>query len=598
MKILFVTGGYNGSSLVLENGPLMLATILNQADFDVQIFDLDDYRFNECQNYSINNNQINIEAEQILSKKPDVVNFYGISSTYIYNVLLAKRVKQLSKTTKVVFGGPQSTLTAEKSMGAFKWIDIIALGEGESYIKDLYFCLKECNDLAMIPSIIYRRNDEIVKTELPCDLINLDDLPTIDYSLVDLSKYVLNNGYLRIEGGRGCPFSCTFCSTKSFWKNNFRKKSVNKMIDEITYIKNEYGIRSFSIVHDLFTVDKKHIIEFCDAIINSNLKIKWRCSSRIDTLDEEIILKMSLSGCTDIYLGVETGSTKIQKLINKNIDIKNSINIINTISQYKIKPKVSLMYGFPNEGEDDLDKTLKYFKYILETESRPSQLHLLGVLPNTEIYNEVKDELQFSEALSDIAMSYDEDLFYDIIREYPDIFPFYYTFKSDLRDKYQGLEIFMNKVPYVLFKKFNGTYSTLMEYYRNDFRLLYLDFKKANEVQYSNRCIYQDEYIQRVASTQKDHLLESYKHRLGIVIDELTSFINKTSFGEFSTVVRNVFKYEKDIINFMYYTSSTDAKYNYDFDVTKYLSSKVLSHNRLELCFKKTDSKLRVFKVD
>ena len=165
--------------------------------------------------------------------------------------------------------------------------------------------------------------------------MNLETLPIIEFPS-ELLKKVRE---IPIEVGRGCPFECTFCSTSHFWKKKFRLKSINKIISEIIHYAN-FGFATFNFIHDLFTLDKVFIVEFCTELIKSNLNIKWGCSARLDTLDEELIKLMSKAGCTGIYIGLETYSQSLQSKIKKNLTLTKIILVIIFVVQ---KLKISLL---------------------------------------------------------------------------------------------------------------------------------------------------------------------------------------------------------------------------------------------------------------
>src|SRR5262249_8992500 len=120
-----------------------------------------------------------------------------------------------------------------------------------------------------------------------------------------------------LELGRGCPFSCTFCSTNDFFRRRFRLKSPAHMIAEMRRVKETYGIDSFELVHDMFTVDRKRVVEFCEALIASQEEFTWGCSARTDCVDEELIAFMARAGCRGIFFGIETGSRRMQRIIDK-----------------------------------------------------------------------------------------------------------------------------------------------------------------------------------------------------------------------------------------------------------------------------------------
>ena len=159
---------------------------------------------------------------------------------------------------------------------------------------------------------------------------------------------------LNIETGRGCPYNCTFCSTKTFWNRKVRLKSIDRLINEIKYYDNNYSINNFGFIHDLFTARKQHIMEFCKKLVDLRLNINWTCDTRADTLDEEIVKLMAKAGCNRITLGVETGSDRMQQIINKNLTISKIKETIKLLDKYNIKMKICVMYGFPEEEERDL----------------------------------------------------------------------------------------------------------------------------------------------------------------------------------------------------------------------------------------------------
>ena len=124
---------------------------------------------------------------------------------------------------------------------------------------------------------------------------------------------------IELEAGRGCPYGCTFCSTSPFWGRKFRIKSVEALICEMVSFNKKYGVTKFSLVHDMFTANPGHLEHFCNNIIQEVPNFTWGCSSRVDVLNEAIIDKMRKANCKGIYLGIETGSPSMQKLINMQV---------------------------------------------------------------------------------------------------------------------------------------------------------------------------------------------------------------------------------------------------------------------------------------
>src|SRR5205809_1059956 len=131
-----------------------------------------------------------------------------------------------------------------------------------------------------------------------------------------------------LELGRGCPFACTFCSTNDFFRRNFRLRSPNRMLQDMRVIASTYAIRDFELVHDMFTVDRRRVAAFCEAMITSREEFTWSCSARTDCIDEELLELMARAGCRGIFFGVESGSERMQKIIDKHLDPRRAEEVI------------------------------------------------------------------------------------------------------------------------------------------------------------------------------------------------------------------------------------------------------------------------------
>ncbi len=96
----------------------------------------------------------------------------------------------------------------------------------------------------------------------------------------------------------------------------------------------------------MFTADKNRIEKFCDKLLSENVNISWMCSSRIDVLDEKIVKKMLAAGLVGMYIGIESGSQRIQYKINKNLNLEEAYEKIVKFSELGLNIMLSFMYGF------------------------------------------------------------------------------------------------------------------------------------------------------------------------------------------------------------------------------------------------------------
>lgn len=230
------------------------------------------------------------------------------------------------------------------------------------------------------------------------------------YTVLNISEYEKlrnldrDNFIQNIEAGRGCPYGCTFCSTSIFWGRNFRVKLIDSLLDELEFFYNKYGIKKFRLEHDLFTANKKYVLEFCEKLTSKGINITWGCSSRIDILDEALMKALKVSGCTAIYIGFETGSQIMQRKLNKNIKVDSSdIKLLN-LHNYGFDLTISFIYGFPEETELDLKDTIRLIEFLYCNNMGKIQLHKFIPLPVTAETHKVMDKLVLDSSDIDISI--------------------------------------------------------------------------------------------------------------------------------------------------------------------------------------------------
>ena len=154
--------------------------------------------------------------------------------------------------------------------------------------------------LASVPGVTFRSGTGRIVRNPDAPLIDLDQVPFPAFHLIGGVGWA---SYVSLEIGRGCPFSCTFCSTSSFFRRRFRLKSPAAAIGQMKRLKREYGVDVLALVHDMFTVDRRRVVEFCKALLDSGERFRWTCSGRTDSIDEELLELMQAAGCCGLFLG-------------------------------------------------------------------------------------------------------------------------------------------------------------------------------------------------------------------------------------------------------------------------------------------------------
>lgn len=356
-----------------------VASVLQKENYNVSVIDL-------------TVEDVDYEKLKIRIKKinPDVIGISALSYSYI-------QVKKLSSylnsflNCKIILGGHLSNHSYEMVLKKTN-VDICVIGEGELTIVDL---LKNINNLKKVKGIAYKNNRNIIIKTEPREVIeNLDNIPFPAYELFDIEQYIkLDDVYLSrkhtgknkihkkmsLEAGRGCPFNCQFCS-RIFSK--CRKRSVDSIISEIKFLQEKYGIDTFWFQDELLFSNKKYMFEFCNKI--KGLDIGWYGNARINSVDKEIIKKAKESNCLEIAYGVESGSPKILKNMNKKITPEQIIKTLSDTIKIGLQLDMGLILGYPGENKQTILETLNMFKKI----GYPAlKFRYITPYPGSDLYN-------------------------------------------------------------------------------------------------------------------------------------------------------------------------------------------------------------------
>ena len=195
------------------------------------------------------------------------------------------------------------------------------------------------------------------------------------WDLIDMKHYSTPNPYAirgvmlscgQVVSGFGCPSRCTFCSSATLWQYfKGEQKPASVLYDELVMLKTKYGIKGFFIIDDLYTINKQRIKEFCLLIRNTGLV--WACASRCNTLDEETVKQMAKANCIQLDFGVERGSDRSLKELQKGITLQQIRNVFKWCKKYKVRSLANFLVNIPDETQEDLKDIEKLIMEIKPT---------------------------------------------------------------------------------------------------------------------------------------------------------------------------------------------------------------------------------------
>jgi magnesium-protoporphyrin IX monomethyl ester (oxidative) cyclase len=275
--------------------------------------------------------------------------------------------------------------------------DFVIIGEGELSFAKLIDCLENNASVGDIDGIAFKHGDEIVVNPKTQFIKNLDELPFPARDLLNWPKYYATHeahgpsqeAWTPILSSRGCPFKCTFCTSK-LWNRNFRARSAKNVVDEIAHCIEKYGITEFHFEDENMTLNNERARDICRLIDKKGLKIKWQTPNGIragvtnnDTLDE-----MKKSGCCHITVAPESGSERvIKEIMNKEQDLESVTRIVKHASKIDLKTAAFFIIGLPGETIQDVKLSIKYICQLAIAGIDEVGISLFIPLPGSELYD-------------------------------------------------------------------------------------------------------------------------------------------------------------------------------------------------------------------
>jgi anaerobic magnesium-protoporphyrin IX monomethyl ester cyclase len=269
---------------------------------------------------------------------------------------IASKIKEINKNTLVIIGGCHINALPQSTMEEFTSFDLGCIGEHEDQMHLIIEALysKDFNQLSAFDNIIFRKKNELYYKNLERRFIT--DINTIPWPVNELfGKENIMPTYLT---ARGCPFNCCFCQHNSGRK--VRKRDVADICDEIEFYTNYFHQKTFSFADETFITDKNFTKEICAELIKRNLqsKLKWMCETHVNTADLELFQIMKEAGCYHVTYGVESGSNRILKKIEKSSSREAIVKAVELARSAKLDVGTLFILGHPEETKQTMIETI------------------------------------------------------------------------------------------------------------------------------------------------------------------------------------------------------------------------------------------------
>lgn len=388
MKVLFVMPPFTQSKRAMKRclfplGLGYLAAILEKENIEVETLDCAaeghsvETKHGEEITFGLCDDEI---VKRIMKSKPTHVGVSSLMSRQFHNAKrICKITKEIDSNIQTIVGGTHPSALSELTI-ADPNIDTVVIGEGESVIVDV---IKE-NQTGVVSS----------------QLTSLENLPWPARHLFPIEKYLKinmpTNAYAphsrvsQIEFTRGCPFRCCFCATTNL-KDGYRKRPINDCLNEIRFLKSQYGIEELDVIDSNLIVDRTWTVKLLRGI--KEIDIAWANPGGmwVGGLDDELLILMKESGCYQLSLAVESSTPRIlEDVIHKPSKLKLVKPIIETCHRIGIDTHAFFVCGFPEQSEEEMHNDYEFAKRMNFTSA---SFNIISPLPGSDLYEKYKSVL-------------------------------------------------------------------------------------------------------------------------------------------------------------------------------------------------------------
>jgi radical SAM superfamily enzyme YgiQ (UPF0313 family) len=188
--------------------------------------------------------------------------------------------------------------------------------------------------------------------------------PVPHHEKFPLKKYLLAHGrrspFTTAMTNFGCPFSCSFCPASVL---GFKYRAVENIMEELRHIAG-LGIKEIFFTDFTFEARRSNTLDLCRRIVEEGLDLSWVCSSRANTLDDELLSWMKKAGCHTLLLGVENGDEGLLARYSKGVTKEQLRRAFSLCRKYRIRTLGHFIIGLPGETEETVRKTIDFSKEL------------------------------------------------------------------------------------------------------------------------------------------------------------------------------------------------------------------------------------------
>ncbi|MFC1888876.1 B12-binding domain-containing radical SAM protein [Thermodesulfobacteriota bacterium] len=306
--------------------------------------------------------------DETLDRSPDVVGLTGLTSEARILNEFSIRLREKAPGIRQVVGGVHATCFSEEVLRE-SGVDVVVSGEGEATLEELVETLVSDGDLGRVAGSAFLDGGRFRRTEPREPIEDLDALPFPAWDLIPVEKYFGKRmgdllfsrpEQMSLYTSRSCPYQCIYCH--NLFGRGFRAQGADSVFEQIKVLYESYKIREFHVQDDIFNLDLNRAKTICRRIIEDNLDLVLAFPNglRADLMDDELIDLLHRAGARRIAYAVESGSPRVQGMIEKRLDLAKVSDIVAKTAKRGILVKGFFMMGFPTETLEEMRQTIVF----------------------------------------------------------------------------------------------------------------------------------------------------------------------------------------------------------------------------------------------
>ena len=309
------------------------------------------------------------ELQKLLKSGVQAVGFSLNSGNHLFSLELARILKKEKPDLLTMFGGQYFFIPGN----ATAWlknpeVDCVFTGPGDLVMPQLLTALEK-GAPKPLPGVLLRGPGGEVLDGGPAQPVDdLDTLPFADFTVLPVELYS-NKLHIPFQSSRGCIWKCRYCSATNFWQG-YRQMSGERMFAELMHHKQLFPDRTHVEFYDLTgngRIDSLH--KLSELLIEDHKTngwknfFGWKINAVIrPEMTPDLLKKLRQSFCKDIIYGIESGSERVLKLMNKNYRPETALQVLSDTHAADIHTTTNFMFGFPGETEEDFSQTLSFLE--------------------------------------------------------------------------------------------------------------------------------------------------------------------------------------------------------------------------------------------